>query len=323
VTGLQGSVAPERSSVAAAVAATTDLIRLSRPSVASDAERREKTFWEVAAEKGFRTAVVNWWATWPAASGGGIVLTDRAALRLEHGGQLDAEIAPPSLYGALQKAWPELRNQAREQARVAFDGLPDDLSKTLRRSAELDALHVELATHPSIGQADLLAVYLPGLDIAQHALLGTGSTLQLPPSALAERVEALQQYYPFLDGLVGRLTDDHDPQRLLAVVTHPGRVTGPGRSVLAFRGGGARGGSGVAGQPLDLAPTLLYALGLPVSSELSGRPLSTMFAPEFTAKYTVRSVATYGRRAARQAERGDSALDDEMIERLRSLGYLR
>jgi hypothetical protein len=323
VPGLQRSVTPERSSVGAAVAAATDLVRLSRPSVASDVERREKTFWEVAAEKGFRTAVVNWWATWPAAGGRGIVLTDRAALRLEHGGPLDAEISPPSLYGTLQRAWPDLRNRARERARLAFETLPGTISKTLRRSAELDALQVELATHSSIGETDLLAVYLPGLDIAQYSLLGTESARHLSPSALAERVEALQRYYPYLDGLIGQLADRKDPQRLVAVITQPGRIAGAGRSVLALSGAAARAGREVRAKAADLVPTLLYALGLPVSRELSGEGLVTMFDPEFVDRYPKRVIASYGRRAVRPVARGESALDDEMIERLRSLGYVR
>ncbi len=44
----------------------TDLLRLTRPSVASGNERRVKTLWEVADDSGLRTVVVNWWATWPA-----------------------------------------------------------------------------------------------------------------------------------------------------------------------------------------------------------------------------------------------------------------
>ena len=98
VAGVQGAVAASRSPLVEALAAATDLVRLTRPAVASADERREKTFWEVAAGKGLRTAVVNWWATWPAPKGAGIVVTDRAPIRLERGGTLDAEIAPPALY---------------------------------------------------------------------------------------------------------------------------------------------------------------------------------------------------------------------------------
>ena len=66
----------EGSSFARLMGASTDLLRLTRPSIASGSDRREKTFWEVATEAGLRTVVVNWWATWPAASGHGVVLTD-------------------------------------------------------------------------------------------------------------------------------------------------------------------------------------------------------------------------------------------------------
>src|SRR4029450_13609837 len=95
VTGLRGRLAAGPSGRVIGVA--TDLLRLTRPAIASNFERRVKTFWEIAEQAGLRTAVVNWWATWPCASTGGIVFSDRAVLRLERGGPLDAEIGPPQL----------------------------------------------------------------------------------------------------------------------------------------------------------------------------------------------------------------------------------
>jgi hypothetical protein len=100
--GVQGTVPTSGSPLVGGLAAATDLIRLTRPALASDDQRREKTFWEVAAEKGLHTVVVNWWATWPAPPNAGVVLSDRAVLRLERGGSLDAEIAPAELYPALR-----------------------------------------------------------------------------------------------------------------------------------------------------------------------------------------------------------------------------
>ena len=70
VAGMQGSVAiAQPSPLGRAIRGATDLVRLTRPAIASGSERRAKTFWEVAAEAGLRTSVVNWWATWPAAAG--------------------------------------------------------------------------------------------------------------------------------------------------------------------------------------------------------------------------------------------------------------
>jgi len=336
VAGVQGALATSRAPLAAALAAATDLVRLTRPSIASADQRREKTFWEVAAEHGLRTAVVNWWATWPAPPGAGIVLSDRAVLRLERGGALDAEIAPADLYAALESEWPALGGAARDRAATAFaDVAGETLRAVLRRSAELDALVVAMATSETLGPLDLLVGYLPGLDIAQHALLVGPDASALPPSSLAERVDALKSYYRFVDGLVGPwLRRDADDASLAVLVTQPGRVAGGGVGLLATNGRaagpagqdapvGRSAGRSLGARAVDVAPTLLYALGLPASRALAGRPLLGLFAEPFVERYPAREVATYGPRATPTAPRRGQALDEEAIERLRSLGYVR
>ncbi len=76
VLGLDGSLAAgEPSPLARALGAATDLVRLTRPSIASRDQRRVKSLWEVASGAGLRTAVVNWWATWPAPADSGTVIT--------------------------------------------------------------------------------------------------------------------------------------------------------------------------------------------------------------------------------------------------------
>jgi hypothetical protein len=326
VAGVQGAVAASRSPLVEALAAATDLVRLTRPAVASADQRREKTFWEVAAGKGLRTAVVNWWATWPAPKGAGIVVTDRAPIRLERGGTLDAEIAPPALYDTFHAAWPAMRAQARARAREAFGAVADaGAREVLARSAELDTLVVEMATSQALGPLDLLVVYLPGLDIAQHTLLAGPGSSALPPSSLAGRVDALEAYYRFLDGLVAPLVDRAaTPRALVALVTAPGRVAGGGPGLFALAGDGAHEPApALEARAVDVAPTLLYALGLPASRALAGRPVLGLFAPAFVGAHPLREVATYGPRVAPDEPRRGQALDKETIERLRSLGYVR
>ncbi|MEO7272049.1 MAG: hypothetical protein ABIX28_08025, partial [Vicinamibacterales bacterium] len=148
VAGLGGILhAGDDSTAGRLLGLSTDLLRLTRPALASGTERREKTFWEVAADAGLRTVVVNWWATWPAVSTNGVVLSDRATLRLERGGPLDAEIAPATLYPTLQARWSELRVRATAQAAAALgrvDLSDGAVAAILRRSAELDALALVL-----------------------------------------------------------------------------------------------------------------------------------------------------------------------------------
>jgi hypothetical protein len=323
VAGLEGAVAPEGSPTARAITATTGLLRLGRPAIASGTQRKLKTFWEVAAEKGLSTAVVNWWATWPA-SGPSTVLSDRALLRLERTGPLDAEIWPPQLYDRLRSEWPRLSEEARRLAEKAFEGIePAALRSVLIRSATFDAIVVLLAMHPAIEANDLLALYLPGLDIAQHSLATAESTPT--GSALAARTTGIRTYYAFLSRLTRQIAGGVERDRaLFIVIAHPGRVSSASVGGIALNGSIASASSGqTAAAFVDVAPTILFALGLPSAADLSGAPLTTMFGEQFARRHPVRVVETYGRRAAERAVRGGQPLDQEMLDRLRSLGYVR
>jgi hypothetical protein len=319
VAGLEGALAPGASHMAKAIAAATDLLWLARPAIASGSGRRVKTFWEVAAEKGFSTAVVNWWATWPA-SGPGAVLSDRALLRLEQAGGLDAEIWPAELYSRLRPDWSRLSYQASQLASEGFERIAQGgLRSVLLRSAELDATIALLATHPAIEGKDLVALYLPGLDIAQHALAAADSTPTA--SALAARTDGIRAYYAFLGKLIDRVVDRN--RMLLVLVTHPGRVSSAAQGAIAIAGWIAAPSARVQAAFVDVAPTVLFALGIPAARDLSGTPLSALFNERFVERYPARTVGTYGGRIAAPPTRGSQPLDNEMLERLRSLGYVR
>jgi hypothetical protein len=327
VAGIQGTmVAGERSPLGRAIRTATDLLRLTRPAIASGNERRVKTVWDVASDAGLRTAVVNWWATWPAPldTGSGVVVSDRATLRLERGGALDAEIAPASLYEPLRARWPAIRNDAAVQARAAAVSLTwgdSDTRTALARSAELDAIQLVLTREVSSSSPDLSAVYLPGLDIAQNTLLGRRDAA-LAPSVVAARLQALRDYYVFLDRLLADLLSP-GADELVVVVTEPGRVTAAADGLMGVMGRSAAPKREVAGRVTDVAPTVLHALGVPVSRELAGSALSALFSEDFVRRYPVRLVETYGRPSMRSPDRAGQPLDQEMIDRLRSLGYVR
>ena len=328
VAGLQGTVAAgERSPLGGAIRTATDLVRLTRPAVASGNERRVKTMWEVASEAGLRTAVVNWWATWPASSNtsSGIVLSDRAVLRFERGGALDAEIAPASVYERLRPRWPAIRADAAARARAASASLAwgeSDTRAVLERSAELDAIQLALMRDVSTPVPDLSAVYLPGLDIAQNTLLGRRDAA-LAPSVVAARLQALRDYYIFLDRLLTEVLTPAEAE-LVVVVTEPGRVTAAADGLLGVRSSvAAPTRDDLRGRVTDVAPTILHALGVPVSRELAGAPLSALFNPDFVRRYPVRLIETYGRPSIQRPDRAGQPLDQEMIDRLRSLGYVR
>ena len=324
VAGVGGRLRAESPALALLTAAT-DVLRLTRPAIASSQERVLPAFWEVAATAGLRTAVIHWWATWPAPEGQGIVISDRAILRLEQGGDPAGEIAPRSLYPVLLKG-----TEARHVRISLASGhewpaeQADEISKTLRRSAELDAMVLDLGTDPALGPLDLLAVYLPGLDIAQHALLQGSSGSPLAPSAMADRVRGLEAYYAFLDGALSRwLAALPSANRQVILVTQPGRVQQPSAGLLALSGEGATYAILDQMSPTVVAPTVLTALGVPVAADLAGTAARSMFTDLFQSGFPARTVATYGERRRPGQIRTGKPLDQEMIERMRSLGYVR
>lgn len=326
VAGLQGAMTSEDAPppLTSALRDVTDLLRLTRPSTASGSQLRAKTFWEVAADAGLRTAVVNWWATWPATSAGNnppTVISDRATLRLERGGALDGEIAPEDVYQRLHGDWTAIKQQAAGDVTSLLAPAADpETTKALRRSAEVDALQIAMASRLESASLDLLAIYLPGLDIAQHALLGSGDAVSA--SGLAERLDGLRGYYLFLDGLLGRFTREISAE-MTVVIAEPGRIATITHGLLAVSGEGSVARVQTEARAIDIAPTLLYVLGIPVSRELAGQPVLDLFAADLVARFPVRVVDTYGHRAAPSGLREGQPLDREMIERLRSLGYVR
>jgi hypothetical protein len=326
VAGLRGTMTSgdSKQPLATALRNVTDLLRLTRPSTASGTELRAKTIWEVAADAGLRAAVVNWWATWPATSSGEnspIVISDRATLRLEHGGALDGEIAPQEVYERLRNDWTAIKQQAQADVASWLPPAADPATAAaLRRSAEVDALQVALAMRLESSSLDLLAIYLPGLDIAQHTLLGSGDAVSA--SVLAERLDGLRGYYLFLDGVLDRLTKESSSE-MTVVIAEPGRIATITHGLLAISGEGSAPMVQAQARAIDVAPTLLHVLGIPISRELAGQPVLDLLAPDLVSRFPVRVVDSYGRRAAPSGLREGQPLDREMIERLRSLGYVR
>jgi len=73
---------------------------------------------------------------------------------------------------------------------------------------------------------------------------------------------------------------------------------------------------------VDIAPTILWRLGLPLSRELPGTAITGLF-PASVKPTEDRYVPTYGRPFMHTPPSTGKALDQEMIDRLRSLGYIK
>jgi MFS family permease len=287
-----------------ALGAAADLLRLTRTQPATSVLRGAKTFWNVASEKGLRVGVVNWWATWPVDSVNGYTVTDRALFKLEKGGPLDREAYPPEAFDRLR---PLALSAAEPDRARRIDRFCLDAARLMREG----------------GAPDVEAVYLPGLDIFTMQQVGDPSPSGLPE--LGAQLDAVTSYYRFVDGLVKEVVDGLQPQDVLLLAGDPGRLArrsaSPAEGLVVLAGGPVVATDLGVVSERDVAPTALHLAGLPRSRELEGKVLDAALGADFRRAHPVRTVDSYGRRrAARPAE---SAFDRDMLEELRSLGYIR
>lgn len=73
---------------------------------------------------------------------------------------------------------------------------------------------------------------------------------------------------------------------------------------------------------LDITPTVLYAVGLPVARDMAGRPLVELFGGERAPQWVDTYESGRAGRSATDVEDEATEADDEMLERLRALGYV-
>lgn len=96
--------------------------------------------------------------------------------------------------------------------------------------------------------------------------------------------------------------------------------------ILLMRGGPVRRGLTLQGADVyDLYPTVLYLLGLPVPQDQSGKVLLEAIDPGFVRLHPVRTVPTFrgfGLPPNLPGASRDGAMNEQEIEKLRSLGYI-
>ena len=78
-----------------------------------------------------------------------------------------------------------------------------------------------------------------------------------------------------------------------------------------------------AGSVLDIAPTVLHLLGLPIARDLEGRVLAEAFETPREVEAGIEFVDTYGPPTRETDPDAPSEVDDQTLEKLKALGYVQ
>ncbi len=286
-------------------------------------QRRVRTLWEIVSLRQEASAV-GWWASWPAladqdALASGYVVSDRVLPKLLAGAEGDRDTFPASLFDRMASDFEADRNALRQEFIGFFgDSNRAPLDQWLWESFLIDG-HALTWTDRLMADPDVRVglVYLPGLDILRQRLASRGDGDAI--AGLLSTQAGLEAYVAWLDLLFARMGEE-DPGHDWVLIADPGRQAdeeSEGFVVIVGEGvlPGCVAGSGTA---LDVAPLVLRLLGYPASREMPGASRESCWRAGFPVPET---IATYGRKAPRR-DAPASDFDDEMVERLKSLGYL-
>lgn len=123
-------------------------------------------------------------------------------------------------------------------------------------------------------------------------------------------IDYLDESGPFLD----LVRPDYDKRA--SGVHHPD-------GIAIFCGPGVRPGGCVAkASVLDITPTLLALLGMPIGRDMDGRVLTEAIVPEFLAETPLTHVDTYDTGLGFSEVEEDEPVPEELMSRLRALGYV-
>ncbi len=264
---------------------------------------RARPIWELASSFGITTGVIDWPVTYPAHAVDGYLISDEF-LHRDDSAVLSASlddpplVSPPDVLETARMA----RSRVTPEAPYAIDTAVEQMAQELN----------------AVRPMQFTAVRYPGMDNVGHYYLRYAMPRAFGDVSDEERSRygrVLEQYYTYVDGIVGRAMKALGPDDLLVVVSGFGmeplsfgkrileRVAGdpelsgthegaPDGFLMAYGHGVAKGNFPRA-SVVDVAPTVLYFLGLPVARDMDGFARTDIFAPSFTEQRPITFIPYY------------------------------
>jgi predicted AlkP superfamily phosphohydrolase/phosphomutase len=317
--------------------------------------RKSPAFWNILPRFGLEVATIGWLASWPAEADSGIVVSDRA-----HWGRFGDKVAPEGVVDLKRlrlrpRSWTDLLPRYTSYPfDPSFESLPETdpaygpnflVKNRLIDVAMRDAMYGRAAREVmKRGRLDLLAVYFRGTAYVSH-----GFWKYYEPEPFMEAgwridererehlADVIPHYYSYVDAEIGEILELVPDDALIMVLSDHG--FGPALGEFSTDGDFLSGNHRFVGTLIlsgprirrglpqrsrithyDILPTLLFALDLPQARDLSGTPLLHYFADQpareiaFVDTFDTEPMENEGVRRSRH--------DEEILEELRSLGYI-
>jgi hypothetical protein len=277
---------------------------------------RARPIWNILTLLGIRVGIVNWPLTYPAPIVRGYVVSDRY---LRSSGSLStvedpAAVYPPELLAAMTPS-------GTEQAILPV-GTATPVPVRHQVPGRSDRVYEKVAGWLEITQpAQVSITRYESIDPIGHYFLRYAEPQEfgnVPEEERRKYGQILESHYGFIDETIGRALAALGPDDLLLVVSGYGmeplgfgkrvleQVLGdpelsgthegaPDGFLLAYGAAVARIRQLRRGSIVDIVPTILYFLGLPIGRDMDGYARTDIFQPAFTEEHPLTFIPTYER----------------------------
>jgi predicted AlkP superfamily phosphohydrolase/phosphomutase len=327
----------------------------------SGTQRITKAFWNIFSDYGLTVGVVNWWVTWPPEKVNGYMISDRYRNWNPHRDKDVVLTYPPDLLSALPRVGVSQKQfqQDRLQYGLPEDMTPkvedENVGELVRNyktywghdKAIRESCRRMLDKQP----VDVFAVVFRIVDVSSHTFSSLMDQQLMQDAAEKQAAGQLTQQdidrvdtefakmmepvYVYADEIVGDFLKHAGNNANVVICSDHGFTLDKGRyghaymdippdGIVILNGPAFRKGSQVEGASLlDITPTLLYLEGMPMGRDMDGRALFKAFNPAFLKTHTPTVVASHDKGFRQKGEPASSEMDQEILNDLKSLGYIQ
>lgn len=300
--------------------------------------RKTKAFWNIFSEKEVSVGIIGWYVSWPAEKVNGFIISSYFGVKGTQQSTWKGSIfedVPGMVYP------PELQEEVDAYIQAAEERYLQNLG-TIIKPSKLDMtwgvipdakwafLTDEIFHEAAINlypqkKTQVFAVYFEGVDVVGHRF--TFSKKARHRAAIRSFGNVQRNYYLYMDKLLKSYLEMADQNTVLIVAADHGLMRGrhTNNGVFMISGPGIKRNirSSKEINLTDMTPTMLYIMGLPVAKDMDGRVYVEAFEQEFLEKNPIQYIKTYGKRKDFSETPSRSRFDEEILERLKSLGYIK
>lgn len=286
---------------------------------------RARPLWDILDAHGLTVGLIGWPVTYPATAVNGYVVSDAFLRTRDPAVELQEQpsVYPPDVADQVRLALGEVPPVAPDAMLAASTLLsPGDDRESRAAAIDADRVHRHLGEQLQRSlPTSFTAVRLQAVDAIGHYYLRYAVPNAFGDVTDEERRQfgrVLEQAYASVDAAVGRALASLGPDDLLLVVSgfgmeplSPGkrlveRVFGnaalsgtheraPDGFLIAYGGSVQRGARVLRGSIVDVTPTVLYYLGLPVGRDMDGYARADLFQRRFTEARPIAFIPSYDR----------------------------